>query len=118
MAVQAHAAAAAAILAANNKGKGPWELDLHGLHVSEAVGAVESRIDQCRRLQAANSIGSNSNGASQKLRVIVGRGNHSSLGEASLPRVVADFLNRQSLHYDHVGGVINVSLQQRRGRGV
>ena len=34
------------ILAANNAGteRGPWELDLHGLHASEAVAALDRRL--------------------------------------------------------------------------
>ncbi|KAK9837791.1 hypothetical protein WJX74_005148 [Apatococcus lobatus] len=107
-AMAAHTAAAAAIQAANNKDKGPWELDLHGLHVSEAIDAVAARINECRSLQSSIS-------SPNKLRIIVGKGNHSSLGEASLPRVIAGVLSKQSLHFEHVGGIINVLLRTRQG---
>lgn len=103
---QAHTAAAAAIQAANNKDKGPWELDLHGLHVAEAIDAVHARLTECRSLQT-------STGSPHKLRIIVGKGNHSSLGEASLPRVIAGVLSKQSVHFDHIGGIISVSLRKR-----
>ena len=45
-ALSAHAEAAARILAANNDGaeRGPWELDLHGLHAAEAAVALEQRL--------------------------------------------------------------------------
>lgn len=84
-----------------------WELDLHGLHVSEAIDAVDARIDECRSLLT-------STGSPHKLRIIVGKGNHSSLGEASLPRVIAGVLSKQSLHFEHMGGIISVSLRKRQ----
>ncbi len=45
-ALASHAEAAARILAANNVSteRGPWELDLHGLHASEAVVALDHRL--------------------------------------------------------------------------
>lgn len=44
-ALAAHAAAAEAIEHANNEGRGldMWTLDLHGLHVAEAIAAVDRR---------------------------------------------------------------------------
>ncbi len=44
-ALAAHAAAAEAIERANNEGRGldVWTLDLHGLHVTEAIAAVDRR---------------------------------------------------------------------------
>ena len=44
-ALTAHAAAAEAIEHANNEGRGldMWTLDLHGLHVTEAIVAVDRR---------------------------------------------------------------------------
>jgi len=52
----------------NNRGKGLGEIDLHGLHVSEAVERVEQRLKQCEAQRLA------------QLVVIVGRGNHSAGG--------------------------------------
>ena len=45
-ALAAHAEAAQRILDANNAGaeRGPWELDLHGLHASEAIDALDERL--------------------------------------------------------------------------
>ena len=45
-ALASHAEAAARILSANNVSaeRGPWELDLHGLHPSEAVAALDERL--------------------------------------------------------------------------
>ena len=45
-ALASHEEAAARILAANNVSteRGPWELDLHGLHASEAVAALDHRL--------------------------------------------------------------------------
>ena len=57
--------AADAYFAANNARHGLGEIDLHGLHVSEAIDRVEERLRQCQAQRA------------QQLVVIVGRGNHS-----------------------------------------
>jgi DNA-nicking Smr family endonuclease len=46
----------------------------------------------------------------QELRVIVGKGLHSSGGEASLPRVVEQWLQQHKYRYLHRGGCIGVQL--------
>ena len=47
---------------------------------------------------------------SLQLRVIVGKGNHSSAGEASLPRVVESHLMGSHINYSMRPGVITVNL--------
>lgn len=49
-----------------------------------------------------------------KLRVIVGRGNNSSGGEASLPRVVESHLLQRNMNYISGQGVITVYLRGLR----
>ena len=49
-----------------------------------------------------------------KLRVIVGRGNNSSGGEASLPRVVESHLLQRNMNYITGQGVITVYLRGLR----
>ena len=49
-----------------------------------------------------------------KLRVIVGRGNNSSGGEASLPRVVESHLLQRNMNYITGQGVITVYLKGLR----
>jgi hypothetical protein len=155
-----------------------WELDLHGLHVSEALQALQERVqllqditgdlrkqmpaqdwkqqlkpaqtDACAgagagavglsRQQEGSPAGAiNSAAASnkkqavltslllpdndvlsweqqlaamrQELRVIVGKGLHSSGNEASLPRVVEQWLLQHGYRYIWRGGCIGVSLK-------
>lgn len=141
-----------------------WELDLHGLHVSEALQALQERVQllqdiagdvrkqmpaqqQPNHMQSAQHMkqhgtptgGINSAAASskkqavlkslllpenevlsweqqlaamrQELRVIVGKGLHSSGGEASLPRVVEQWLMQHGYRYIWRGGCIGVSLK-------
>ena len=49
-----------------------------------------------------------------KLRVIVGRGNNSSGGEASLPRVIESHLLQRNMNYITGQGVITVYLRGLR----
>ncbi len=49
-----------------------------------------------------------------KLRVIVGRGNNSSGGEASLPRVVESHLLQRNMNYITGQGIITVYLRGLR----
>lgn len=119
-----------------------WELDLHGLHVTEALHALQERVQllsditqdlrkqsavqqaHSRGPPAAGSPGLPAGGNTkqtvltcllllvvicrgvssraamrQELRVIVGKGLHSSGGEASLPRVVEQWLLQHGYKY-------------------
>eukprot|EP00884_Botryococcus_braunii_P010968 jgi/Botrbrau1/19873/Bobra.0663s0001.1 len=81
-----HADAGARILDANNGGQGLgiWEMDLHGLHVREAIPAVENRLTKLRLTEGG--------GRGRQFRVIVGSGNHSLDGEHRLgPALLAHF---------------------------
>ena len=44
-ALVAHAAAARSIMRDNNADRDPFELDLHGLHVSEATQFLDERLE-------------------------------------------------------------------------
>jgi hypothetical protein len=112
-----------------------WELDLHGLHISEALEALAQRLDaveahwtaqQQQQAQAQQQPGARQPGGGAApprratLRVIVGRGTHSSGGEASLPRAVAGWLADAGLSHRLAGGAIDVALRpgawaRRRG---
>ncbi|KAA6429028.1 MAG: hypothetical protein FRX49_01138, partial [Trebouxia sp. A1-2] len=85
-ALAAHAEAAQRIEHDNNAGRGlsQFELDLHGLHAVEAVEALDRR------------------------------GNNSSGGEASLPRVVESHLLQRNMNYILGQGVITVYLRGLR----
>jgi hypothetical protein len=54
----AHAAAATEIVAFNrqHKEQGPFELDLHGLHVKEALQALWARVQGTRFQQQAATV--------------------------------------------------------------
>lgn len=47
------------------------------------------------------------------LRVIVGRGNHTSDGESSLPRVIENYFISNGYKYEVRGGKIDVRVQRR-----
>lgn len=150
-----------------------WELDLHGLHVSEALQSLQERVQllrdiaqDLRKTAAAAGVAAAPSPAQpppaaaapgrrrphaaplqgcvrpaggstkqavltslllpddsvlsweqqlaamrQELRVIVGKGLHSSGGEASLPRVVEQWLLRHGYKYIWREGCISVQLR-------
>lgn len=107
-ALAAHAEAAQKIEHDNNAGRGlsQFDLDLHGLHAIEAVEALDRRLLSLGQLQHHSQ--------ASKLRVIVGRGNNSSGGEASLPRVVESHLLQRNMSYIAGQGIITVYLRGLR----
>ncbi|KIZ04792.1 hypothetical protein MNEG_3172, partial [Monoraphidium neglectum] len=95
-----------------------WELDLHGLYVSEATEALRQRLQLLQRQPPGPAQPAPTGSAAaghptrgRALRVIVGRGNHSSGGEASLPRAVAAWLDDAGLRHRLVGGSIEVAVR-------
>ena len=66
----------------------------------------------CCRLSALSQLHHHSQAT--KLRVIVGRGNNSSGGEASLPRVIESHLLSRNMNYITGLGVITVYLRGQR----
>ncbi|KAK9846019.1 hypothetical protein WJX81_008534 [Elliptochloris bilobata] len=109
VAVRAHAAAAAAIEHANNQGRGlaADTLDLHGLHIGEALDALERRLALLEAVPAAAAPGA----VPAELRVVVGRGRHSSGGEAALARVVDNHLAAGGRQHRRTGGSVLVRLR-------
>jgi hypothetical protein len=133
-----------------------WELDLHGLHVQEALHALQQRLQLLQDIvqdlaaqpaaaaapagpadeeahQVSRPAGSSSSrkqvltqlllsddqplhvrqaAMSQQLRVIVGKGNNSSAGEASLPRAVEQWLADAQYKYVIRPGVVDVKLRR------
>ncbi|BDA42271.1 probable NEDD4-binding protein 2 at C-terminar half [Coccomyxa sp. Obi] len=109
-ALAAHAAAADAIERANNADKGldMWTLDLHGLHVGEAIAAVDRRLQQLEEHLSQTKV------RSAELKVITGVGNHSSGGEASLGRSVVNHLLGRGVSHSVRGGVVVVQVVARK----
>lgn len=88
----AHAAAAGATLDA--RGGGGDTLDLHGLHVAEAVAAVRAAVAARRAARAGGRGGSESS----HLRIVTGVGAHSAAG-ARLPAAVEAVLEEEGLRW-------------------
>ncbi|CAL8468044.1 g7583 [Coccomyxa elongata] len=112
-ALAAHAAAADAIERANNASRGLdlWTLDLHGLHVGEAIAAVDRRLQQLEEHLSHQKV------RAAQLRVITGVGNHSSGGEASLGRSIVSHLLGRGLNHSVRGGVVVVQVVARKQGG-
>ncbi|KAL6748048.1 hypothetical protein V8C86DRAFT_1204876 [Haematococcus lacustris] len=86
----------------------PTFLDLHGLHVSEAVAALEAVVTQ-RRASAADG---GARGAA-RLTVLTGTGHHSEgpHGLSRLPQAVAKFLAARGLRSREVQpGLIEIDI--------
>lgn len=118
-ALAAHAASAERIEAENNQhNETLFELDLHGLHAHEACAALDRRLELLHDLladpstaAAAAAAGATGAAARSRLRVVVGRGAHSSGGEASIPRAVENHLKATGLRYHQRLGAIDVQLR-------
>ncbi|KAI0035895.1 Smr-domain-containing protein [Vararia minispora EC-137] len=98
----------------NNQNKGPGEVDLHGLRVDEAVKHTE------REIQAARSRGDT------EIRLIVGKGLHSSSGvpvvKPAVQRLMKQYNLACALDPDNTGVLIvqlegGHSVKEARGRG-
>ncbi|KAH8979140.1 hypothetical protein EDB92DRAFT_1905860 [Lactarius akahatsu] len=77
--------AAKIVFRENNKNRGGGMIDLHGLHVAEAIQVSEYQ------LQTARSRGD------QAVRFIVGKGLHSDAGGAKIRPALEDFLTKRGL---------------------
>ncbi|KAI8826633.1 DUF1771-domain-containing protein [Fimicolochytrium jonesii] len=77
--------AAAEAFAVNNRGRDLSEIDLHGLSVDGAIGAVKQHLGKCRK-----------NGV-KKTVVITGRGLRSSNGVAKIKPAVEALLREEKL---------------------
>lgn len=103
----AHAAAADQLFQRRNAplvsgssggGGGVQTVDLHGLHVAEALARLESLIEQ---LQARGA---------RRLRVVVGLGQHGNV-PARLPAAVRRWLRERGLQYSEpYAGLLEVQL--------
>ncbi|KAL5704028.1 hypothetical protein ACHQM5_022505 [Ranunculus cassubicifolius] len=114
-----NARAAEEILSIRNNGNNVWKLDLHGLHASEAVRALQNHLWKIEsQVRLNRSVSPNSIikpvqevGSWQRpsvLQVVTGTGNHSR-GQASLPMAVRSFLFENGYRFDEPrSGVIDV----------
>jgi DNA-nicking Smr family endonuclease len=74
-------------------------IDLHGLHVKEALDYVEKRIDTCRSSNIA------------QLTVITGMGNNSAGGIAKLKPAVEKFIHDKQLNITIEDGHVLIDLR-------
>lgn len=105
----AHCDAAARILEevnAASSGGDTWHLDLHGLHVDEAVEALANRLAALEALPRRDTAG-------RHLTVVTGRGSHSAGLEARLPRAVEGYLMNGQYSYRWNNGSLDVAPRSR-----
>ncbi|XP_014666861.1 PREDICTED: uncharacterized protein LOC106808600 [Priapulus caudatus] len=86
--LEANSRAAERILHYRNAETDANMLDVHGLHVTEAIDAVE-RFLACRASECAQS-------ATRYISIITGRGVHSKGGSAKIKPAVIDYLRRHN----------------------
>jgi DNA-nicking Smr family endonuclease len=92
-----------------------WELDLHGLHVSEALAALQRRLDLLEGGQGQGQGQQQQHPQPISLHVIVGRGSHSVDGDSSLARQAEAFLQQRSYRIQWRGrGALDVRLKRQR----
>ncbi|KAH9858381.1 hypothetical protein C2E23DRAFT_6 [Lenzites betulinus] len=93
----------------NNTDSGPGEIDLHGLYVKEAIRYTDQSIQQARAR------------GDSKLRLITGKGLHSSGGVAKLKPAIEELMQKHGLVAEldeHNAGVLIVNLDgQTSGNG-
>lgn len=90
--------ACATIIAHRNDGKGEFYLDLHGLQVKEAMGALEDKMNQLK-------------GKHGEFEVIPGAGKHSAAGGPKIKPEVEKYLKSKNLPYkDKNEGTFLVTL--------
>jgi hypothetical protein len=88
---------------ASSSGGGVHTVDLHGLHVSEALQQLESLL---LRLQSSGGRG----GAQQRLRMVLGAGTHGKV-PARLPALVRRYLQEQGLQFSEpYDGLLEIRL--------
>lgn len=91
---EANARAAALILDQKNELTDDNTIDLHGLHVTEAIEALENmlseRIDSCSSLARKGC---------KFLNVVTGRGNHSRGGKARIKPAIIEYLKKHNYRF-------------------
>jgi len=96
------------IFAENNKDSNPGEIDLHGLYVKEAIAYTDNAIEQAK-LRGDSDI-----------RLIVGKGLHSTGSHAKIKPAIEELMQKHQLVAEldpHNAGVLIVRLDGQ-GRGM
>ncbi|KAG7098885.1 hypothetical protein E1B28_000785 [Marasmius oreades] len=93
----------------NNKDSKPGEIDLHGLHVKEAIFHTDQALEEAKRRGETT------------LRLIVGKGLHSTGGVTKIKPAIEELMQKHQLVAeldDNNAGVLVVHLNSGRDRGV
>ncbi|WJX37674.1 hypothetical protein P8452_25417 [Trifolium repens] len=81
----------------NNRKNKIWRVDLHGLHGSEAIQALQSRLNELESDTIDIFLAKKLN----SLEVITGIGKHSH-GKPVLPTMIRSFLNQKKYQFEEV----------------
>ncbi|EDO49717.1 predicted protein, partial [Nematostella vectensis] len=99
---QANDRAAARILENTNTGHDKYSLDLHGLHVTEALRALSERLTHQE----------SSKNRPRYISVVTGRGNHSRGGKAKIKPAVLEYLRQHDYRHEQLHpGLVRVYLK-------
>jgi DNA-nicking Smr family endonuclease len=96
------------IFTENNKDSKPGEIDLHGLYVKEAIAQTDSAIQRAKKRGDSD------------IRLIVGKGLHSTGGRAKIKPAIEELIQKHQLVAEldsHNAGVLVVRLDGQ-GRGM
>jgi hypothetical protein len=106
---QCNAAAAEAYFAENNRNHDRYTMDLHGLHVDEAIAKVEARLAECQRSRQDHLV------------VVFGRGNHSKDHvqklKPAMERLIAEHHLRVAVGAPNLG-CVTIEFNSSEGRGI
>lgn len=106
---ECNAAAAEAYFTENNRKHDRFTMDLHGLHVDEAVARVEARIAECQRTRQDHLV------------VIFGRGNHSKDHvqklKPAMERLIAEHRLRVAVGAPNLG-CVTIMFNSSEGHGM
>ncbi|XP_078369356.1 NEDD4-binding protein 2-like isoform X2 [Oculina patagonica] len=91
---EANARAAALILDQKNESTDENTIDLHGLHVTEAIEALESML-----MERTEPHGGQSRRGCKSISVVTGRGNHSRGGKARIKPAILEYLKKHNYRF-------------------
>lgn len=102
-----HRASQKILEATNADKKDANSLDLHLLHVPEAISATQEFLSERRRVLIARGM------KKMQLSLITGRGAHSAGGQAKLKPAIKEFLQKSGyIFYEANSGKFTVILQE------
>ncbi|KAB7495790.1 NEDD4-binding protein 2-like 1 [Armadillidium nasatum] len=107
---EANERASKKILSAFNSKRGPNSLDLHLLHVDEALREAQ------RFLKERKNVLTHMNLKEMSVSIITGKGNHSLKGEARLKPAIKTFLSIEGYRFTEYGGCFKIVLRSQSSK--